>query len=421
MNILHVNNVDLIGGRFNGHDMQRALNQMGHTAHQVVMDKMGTDPHTVLLASLHGDQYLCRRIVEGEKRLSLHAMLYPYLFRMMDDPIFKASDVVHYHLLHNYFGSLPLLSQMTALKPSVLTVHDPWIFTGHCIYPRECNKWMTGCGDCLHLDDHFPMGKDRTALHWRIKKDTFAKAELDLVVASSYMMDLVKNSPITKHVKHVHLIPFGIDTNRFSPSRNQKEIRRRWGIPEENNVLCFRADPGKYKGYNYICKMLDRMDINTPTTLLAVGQQEVLSKYSDRFQIVDLGWVTDDDLMADVYCACDVFLMPSTEEAFGLMAIEAMASGRPVICFEGTSLPAVTFAPECGIAVPKKDAGALLAAVKRLLESPEERRARGELGRRLAEKYYRFEDYVERHIYLYEEILFRRKSEKRHRKMRQNG
>ena len=99
--------------------------------------------------------------------------------------------------------------------------------------------------------------------------------------------------------------------------------------------------------------------------------------------------------------------MPSIEEAFGLMAIETMASGRPLVCFEGTSLPAVSFAPECG-----NDEEALLAVVKRLRESPEERYVRGEIGRKMAQEHYRFEDYIERHIHLYEEILHRKKQGK---------
>ena len=412
MNILHVNNVDLLGSRFNGYDMQRALNKRGITANQIVMQQMSTDPHTHLLPTWSGENYLQGRIIAGERKMSIHGMLYPYLLKLTDTAEFKQADIVHYHLLHNYFGSLPLFPPITALKPSVLTVHDPWIFTGHCVYPRECDKWLAGCGGCPHLDDHFPMEKDRTALHWRIKQRVFSKADLDLIVASAYMMELVKKSPITKHIEHVHLIPFGIDTDLFSPSRNQKEIRRRLGIPEKNFVLFFRADHSKYKGFASIQYVLNRLDRADKITLLAVGEKGLLFNYIGKYQIVDFGWITDDALLADLYSACDVFLMPSTEEAFGLMAIEAMASGRPLVCFEGTSLPAVSFAPRCGIAVPKNNAEALLATVKRLRESPEEQHTRGAAGRRLAEKHYRFEDYIERHIHLYEEILHRKKIKK---------
>ena len=51
MRVLHVNNVDLLGNRFNGHDMQIALNKRGIAASQVVMERMGDDPHTIPLAA----------------------------------------------------------------------------------------------------------------------------------------------------------------------------------------------------------------------------------------------------------------------------------------------------------------------------------------------------------------------------------
>jgi glycosyltransferase involved in cell wall biosynthesis len=67
--------------------------------------------------------------------------------------------------------------------------------------------------------------------------------------------------------------------------------------------------------------------------------------------------------------------MPSMAEAFGMMAIEAMSCGRPVLCFEGTSLPGVTFAPDAGIAVPAADPAALAAVISNWIEHPRRRRS----------------------------------------------
>lgn len=407
MRVLHVNNVDLLGNRFNGHDMQIALNKRGIAASQVVMERMGDDPHTIPLAAGPHEPYLRRRLMECERELSLHGMIYPYLYRLMELPEFQKADVVHYHLLHNYFGSLPVLPEITAKKPSVLTIHDPWLFTGHCIYPLECSRWERGCGQCPHLDVNFPMREDRTALQWAVKREVLSRSKLDLIVASAYMLELVRRSPITREIEQVHLIPFGIDTTLFSAERDRREVRRRLSIPEENIVLSFRADPSRFKGFDCIKRMLDQLRVKEPVTLLAVGNPGMLSAYERRFQVIDLSWVTDNSLMADIYCASDIFLMPSTAEAFGLMAIEAMAAGRPVVVCEGTSLPGVTFAPECGVVVPQDDSEALCRAVTRLIGHPEERRARGEAGRRLAQENYQFDDYVNRHLAVYEDMLRR--------------
>ncbi len=407
MRILHVNNVDLLGNRFNGHDMQITLNKRGITAHQAVMERMGNDPHTILIPNAD-KLYIRSRITQSEASLSLHGMLYPFLFNLMDLPEFKAASIVHYHLLHNYFGSLPILPEITSMKPSVLTVHDPWIFTGHCIYPAACEKWKTGCNHCERKNVNFPIERDRTALEWELKRRALSKAKLDLIVASAYMEDLVRKSPITSNCRFVHRIPFGIDLNLFSPSKDRDTIRKSLQIPSENFVLCFRADPSPFKGFSCIEEMLKTWKPQRPVTLIAVGNKGMLTQFQRKYQILDFGWVTDDAKMAELYCACDLFLMPSTAEAFGLMAIEAMASERPVLVCEGTSLPSVTFAPDCGIVIPQNDSAAMTDAVSRLMAHPEEGESRGKRGRVLAEQNYRFEDYVDRHLKLYEQIITRK-------------
>ncbi len=397
MNILHVNNVDLLGNRFNGHDMQIALNAKGIRAQQVVMERMGNDENTLALAARPDEPYLRNRITECERELSLHSMLYPHLFCLMDMPAFKEAGVVHYHLLHNYFGALPIFPEITKKKPSVISIHDPWIFTGHCIYPLACKRWQNGCGGCNQLELNFPIKEDRTALQWAVKRDVFSRIDIDLVVASPYMMELAKASPITAHLEHIHLIPFGIDTDLFTPDRNRSAIRARLGIPEENFVIFFRADPSRFKGFDCIKEMLEQLNPQRPVTLVAVGNQGMLTQFKGRYQVVDFGWITEDAFLAELYAISDLFLMPSTAEAFGLMAIEAMSSGVPIVVCEGTSLPGVTCAPDCGIVIPQNDGAAMCRAVTRLINSPEECCTRGETGRRIALERYRFEDYVQRH------------------------
>lgn len=388
--------------------MQIALNEKGIEAYQIVMERLGDDNHTVLLPN-EQEINIRRLIMECERKLSLHGMIYPYLFKLMDMPEFKKSNIVHYHLLHNYFGALPILPEITKKKPSVLTIHDPWLLTGHCIHPLKCKKWQYGCGFCENLDINFSMREDRTALQWQIKRDVFARTNIDLVVASEWMLDLVRQSPIMSTIENVHLIPFGINVNLFSAARDKHLIRQKLRIPDQNFTLCFRADPSPFKGLSTIFQMLDILKPSKPVTLLAVGNPGELEKFKHKYQVIDIPWITDNEYMADIYCASDIFIMPSIADSFGLMAIEAMASSRPVLVCEGTALPNITFAPECGIVIPQNDYKAMADAICRIMEHPEEQEKRGKMGRNLAEKYYRFEDYLERHLNLYEEILSRKK------------
>ena len=97
--------------------------------------------------------------------------------------------------------------------------------------------------------------------------------------------------------------------------------------------------------------------------------------------------------------------MPSLAETFGVMAIEAMAAGCTVISFKDTVLEEVTNAPECGIAVEYSSSDAIAEAIMHLLGHPEELSDRGRKGCEFVKENYSFDQYVDRHIRLYQEIM----------------
>lgn len=403
MNILQVNNSDLMGQRFNGYDLNEALRRQGHQACQCVLEKSSKNEHVKQITSPNRWS-----LVEIEQRHGLYWQLFPYGRVLMEQEYFQAADIVHYHLVHNYLLAIPDFPLMTRAKPSVWTWHDPWAVTGHCVHPFSCQGWRTGCSPCPHPEEYFPLRTDCANEIWELKRQAYQQMDVDIVVASDFMLNFARNGPLGQCFPRVHKIPFGIQVEAFG-TKSPQAARARFGILDNHFVIAFRCDSDPYKGAAYIYQMLKRLDSKENVTILCVGFDSVPKDLQESFHVIELGWQNDPQLLADFYSACDVFLMPSTAESFGLMAIEAMASSRPVICFAGTSLPSVTFAPECGISVPQGDIEALLNAVLLLRDTPEEARRRGRLGRKKVEEHYQFQDYVRRHLELYTEILGRGK------------
>ncbi len=415
MNIVHVNNCDLPGRRFNGHDLQLSLNRLGHKAYQFVVEKYGCEPTTIsLVETVFGEERrIFGSILENLKyQLSMINLIQPFGKSLFVHPNFREADIVHYHLIHNDVISLLDFPNLTNLKPSVWTVHDPWIVTGHCIHPHECVGWKNGCLNCMRFDEMpFPMKSDKASQMWNIKKQVYKEMDVDIVVASQFMEEYIKKSPLTANFKHIHKIPFGIEVDSFSKA-NKKKARKRWGISDKSFVIAFRAESNEIKGLKYIIEMLNKLTTYISITVLTVGGEALPLNLTEKYKVVELGWQNDLTVLYDFYAASDVFLMPSLAESFGLMAIEAMAAGCPVVVFEETVLQEITYAPECGIAVPYKNSNMLKITVERLMKNPDECRWRGEKGKELAQKYYKYDDYVNAHIALYQEILERKRISK---------
>jgi glycosyltransferase involved in cell wall biosynthesis len=406
INVVHISDTDVPGGRFNGFYLTKSLNQQrGYHATQLVIGKESSIQDKSVVSIFQPPTWEIREIlVNFEERLSMNNLVYPFGIRLMNMPEFRQADLVHYHLIHNRFISLLHWPELMQAKPSIWTIHDPWAFTGHCIHPMECNGWMTGCRECPRLDAYFPMAMDKASQMWRIKKEVYAQINPTIVVASEFMRNFVQKSPLTAHFDQVHLIPFGIDLTVFGVN-TRAESRDFFQIDKENIVLAFRAHDSEYKGLEYIYEALSYISSPRPLTLLTVGETKIPRSLAKRFHTVELSWVTDESMISKFYSACDIFLMPSVAEAFGLMAIEAMASSRPVVVFEGTALSSVTFAPECGVSVPPKDSRALAQAINRLISNPLERRWRGQRGRALVQQNYALETHLKRVSALYERIF----------------
>lgn len=408
MNILHINYTDLIGGRFTGYYMQDALEDKEYNINMAVWKKEGNNQKVYRIPPLNNYLYNFTNIIMNiGARVGLDRLIGFGGIFIRKQEFFKEADVVHIHIIHNFSNfSIFSFPKLSSLKPLVWTIHDPWAFTGGCEHSFECERWMYGCSPkCPHPRAKSLFMYYMPYLHWKIKKKIYENTDLSIVVASQWMENKVKKSPLLNHFNCTQ-IPFGIDLNLFRPL-SKKECKLKFNIPVNNNVIAFRNSgikKDKFKGLIWILKALEIYTPIKPTTILMIEDDKGFEIIENKYNIIKVGWIDREDMVSALSSA-DIFLMPSIQEAFGLMAVEAMACGTPVIVFEGTALPSVIHAPDGGLSVPPKNSYALADAIKLLLEDDNLRNKISIKAREIAEKNYSFDLYIERHLLLYKKVI----------------
>lgn len=160
-----------------------------------------------------------------------------------------------------------------------------------------------------------------------------------------------------------------------------------------------------FKGCSYIFDALKLLQNKEKIVLITVGDGEIREDVKKSYKNQELGWINDERILSEYFLMCDLFLMPSLAESFGVMAIEAMAAETPVICFEGTTVEEITGFSECGLAVKYRSAEALAEAIHRLIQNKNMRLEMGKAARRRGEEHYCFKEYVNGHKELYLEIM----------------
>lgn len=401
MKVLQINWSDLIGRAFNGYDLHIELNKRGISSKQLVLKKQ-SDLDSVI--QLPYDEVLLNEIVYMEKKNAITDLLYPYALQIADMDCFKEADIVHYHILHQMVSlfDYPFLMK---LKPSVMTIHDLWPFTGKCTYPLGCMKWMVGCEQCQRKNEIFYGQEiDNSRLMWNIKQNIYKEISPQFVLGSNFTKKYFEQSPAFRG-KRSRIIPFGVDCDRFQISSKER-YRDKYQIDKGKIVISFRADNYSIKGCDILYKALDALaEMNNQIVLLCMGGGEIPEHVKKMFEVHEFGWVNSAVQMSELLVVSDIFVMPSLAETFGLMAIEAMAAENAIICFEDTVLQEVTDAPNCGIAVKNGSEKELGNALLSLCKNEALRVQRSVEGRRLAEMNYQLDKYVDEHILLYKQVL----------------
>lgn len=274
-------------------------------------------------------------------------------------------DVVHLHDMHGYFVNIiPLMNYLKEKKiKTIWTFHCEYMYTGKCGYAYECERWKTGCGQCSNLKD-YPRADffDKTKQMLEQKKKSFADFNnLTIIVPSEWIKSRVKQS-FLKDVA-IKVINNGINTKVFYP-RETEQLRQQLGVKNEKIVLAVAPNlMSERKGGKFVVEMAEKMKEDNVKFVL-VGLLDTNETFAEN--IVPIGMVSDQDLLAQYYSLADVFVICSKKENYPTSCVEAAACGAYVVGFnEGGTSETVT--AQGGAFVEYGDVDALVEQVRNAL------------------------------------------------------
>lgn len=265
-------------------------------------------------------------------------------------------DVVHVHCINGNF--LNIYRFITFLKNkkirTLLTLHAEFMHTANCGNSYECNKWLSGCGGCPRYRLDGSWWFDRTAHSWNLMKSAFSGFDRNRIIVSSvspWLKNRAERSPILKNLLHC-VVQNGLDTSVFH-YRWDNELRKDLGIRPSGKMVfhatpIFDADVNNIKGGYHIIRLAELMP---DVAFVIAGRYDAHLEVPDN--IILLGSVSNQSLLAKYYATADVCVLTSKQETFSMVCAESLCCGTPVVGFnagapEMISLPAYSVFVEYG-------------------------------------------------------------------------
>lgn len=246
-------------------------------------------------------------------------------------------DIVHLHCINGYFVNVYKLIEWLKINqiPTVLTLHAEFIHTANCGYALDCDKWKTGCGQCPRLrKETKSLFLDGTHKSWMKMKKAFEGFNENLIVASvsPWLMDRAEFSPILADKRHV-VVMNGLDTSVFhiyNFDKNNDEHHLKGKKIIFHATPKFNLDPNHIKGGYYVNELAKRF-LGENVAFLVAGEYDKNALYSDN--IIFLGKVKDQKVLAYYYSVADLTLLTSKKETFSMVTAESLCCGTPVVGF----------------------------------------------------------------------------------------
>jgi len=241
----------------------------------------------------------------------------------------SAADIVHIHVLHSYYMPFTwLIPQLLKMKKRVVwTAHDSWLLTGRCAITDGCDGWQSGCGVCPTGQNYPPSFFDLSKANFTQKRKSVRQLGNNLKIVApnqNLASDLRREYPESA----VYTIPNGI-SNEIEAAVQQRAAFGRWGDQNQTPRILVIANDLSYAAKTDP-KIIHELARSGNCQIHTVGNNSPFNMSN----VVNHGEISSREELVELYSIMDVLLFTSTVDSFGLVMIESMLCGTPVIALD---------------------------------------------------------------------------------------
>lgn len=315
-------------------------------------------------------------------------MHYVFIPSMLKAVLKEKPDIIHSHSYGHFNTNIAAFSRKLKNIPFVLTPH---------FHPQ----WSMWGGD---------RRKKLRSIYDKMLGSPVLNAADTIIGVSEHEMNLM--SEVGFDLKKVKVIPNGIHFEKFDPIPDGNIFRDHYNL--SGNIVLYAGRLASNKGLDHLINAVPNvLKEFKDTTFVFIGEDEglktKLEKQVRTLRIEDhilfTGHITDEKLFTSAYPACNVFVLPSEYEAFGIVLLEAMACEKPCIATNVGGVPEVIEHERTGLLIDYGVPKQLSDTICKLLGDEETATYLGKNGRKRVKEKFTWKRIVDELLEVYEDLL----------------
>jgi glycosyltransferase involved in cell wall biosynthesis len=286
-------------------------------------------------------------------------------------------DIIHFHNPQGGYFDLRKLENLSANIPVIFTLHDPWMFTGHCSYFIHCQKWLDGCGSCPDLNRRPSLKRDGTAFNFKRKQGIYKNSQFYVATPSAWLLKEAEKSMLKESIVAGRVINNGVNEEVFTP-KDSSVLRNSLNIPEKEIVLLYvvnsQMQTNPYKDFTTISNALEQLRLRKKEgqklTFIALGADGE-SYEKEGIRVIYAGFQSDMNVISSYFNVADLYLHAARAENYPNVVMEALACGTPCIVTNTGGVPEQIVEDVTGWVVPFEGFSDMTDKILELSENPE--------------------------------------------------